>query len=208
MVIDLTRKPVVVNTDICQNWVVVRTASNSDVDGRLRRKLEKREFRRGRGEKHVGNEMAEVEVGASLQRPGKMVLETRLPLDHILRRKDDEPLTNPYEVATLYTDGFTNKQSIWRAQILVEHVKNKNGGIWLVTIRDDGAKIDLLTATAKELETSSPVLIMKGVPNSEDRFPLDRIKGGAKESAGPLNVWERIRRTSYHPAGLDDDEEP
>ena len=41
MVIDLTRRPVYVNTDICGGQIVVRTAAGLEVDGRIGRKLGK-----------------------------------------------------------------------------------------------------------------------------------------------------------------------
>lgn len=203
MVIDLTRKPVVVNTDICPAWVVVRTASNASVDGRLRRKLDKNERRRGRGETNIGGEMVEVEIGASSPpRTEKTLHETRLPIDHIRRRRGDDPFTNPYEVATVYTDAFTGRVGVWRAQILAAYAENRNGGVWLITIRDEALKIDLFTASAKDLDDKRGELTVEGATLPDDRFPLNRINPGT--ATAPLSVWDRIRRTQYRPNSGDD----
>lgn len=204
MVIDLTRKPVVVNTDICVNWVVLRTAGNHEVDGRVRRSLEKKENRRGLPE----HDVMVVEVGAMRKRDDRTLMEVRLPLNHIARRRPEQPIPNPFEVATVYTDAFTKMMSTWRAQIIVERVANKNGTLWLITVRDETSKQFLLTATAKDLDAShGGVIIMTGVKLPDEQFPLDRLSPSALGPTPPLSVWDRLRQIEYDPnPGLDDEE--
>ncbi len=208
MVIDLTRRPVFLNTDICPSWVVIRTAANDEVDGRLRRKLEKKEYRRTRGAKSLGG-ITEVAVGASRVASRRTILECRLPVDHIFHRRDNDPLPNPYEVATVYSDAFTRLVGTWRAQILVGLQKNKNGDLWLITVRDETTKIDLFTATTKELETTMPIQLVLGPPKGdpESKLPLDRIDPTSQGVRVPLSVWDRLRQIEYNPhPGLDDEE--
>jgi len=205
VVIDLSRKPVFVNTDVCPGWIVVRTASNGDVDGILRRKLERKEHRRGRGEK-VNGQFTEVEVEAKHRSKGRTLMECRLPVDHILRRRPEEPLPNPFEVATIYTDAFTKSQGSWRAQLLVERIENKNGDLWMVTVRDEVARMDIVTATTKNLDDDARGLaIVVGVKHKDDLLPLQRLT--AKEQP-PLSVWDRLRLIEYDLGpGSDDPEE-
>lgn len=211
MVIDLTRRPVFINTDICEKLVVVRTASNHQVDGRLRRNLEKNEHRRGRGEKNGGNNVVIVDIGATVETAHRTLLEVRLPLDHLVRRKADDPIPNPYEVATVYVDPFSNTTGTWRAQLLVEYVKNKNGGMWCITVRDDATKLDLFTTTAKELATGwGGQLSIGGQKLPDELLPLQRVSQ-AKAPLGPLKLsrWDRIRQIEYDPhPDLLGDEEP
>jgi hypothetical protein len=207
MVIDLTRRPVFINTDICQNSVVIRTASGAGVDGRLRRKLEPGERLKGRGETRGGKDATEVAIGALRVGPKRTIMECRLPIDHVLRRGPKDPIPNPFEVATVVRDAFTDTMGAWRVQILVEHTSNKNGDLWLITLRDEGLKTDLFTATAKELDTTDGHLSIPGVKSNEDRLPLERMRGEGVE--GPLSVWDRLRRIEYNPnpsmADEDDD---
>jgi hypothetical protein len=200
---------VVVNTDICTQWIVVRTSSNSEVDGRIRRTLDKDRERLGRGEKRVGHCIAEAVPGAIVVRPKHNLLETKLPIDHILRRGPKEPFPNPFEVATAYVDAFTNTRGTWRAQLILENTKNKNGDFWLLTVRDEVSKVDLFTVTAKELDTRGrgPILSIPGVPGMDERLPLERM-GSTDSAKPPLSVWERLRQIEYNPnPSLDDDED-
>lgn len=207
MVIDLTRRPIFINTDICPSWVVVRTAANTEVDGRVRRTVDSR-YTRGRGERHGGNKTLIVDIGAQRAREGRTVMEVRLPLDHVVRRRMDEPRPNPFEVATLYTDAFTKTVGTWRAQILVECTNNKNGSVWFVTVRDEVENRDIVTATAKDLDASRhSVLVVTNQKPPDELFPIDRLTPGA-EAPGPLSVWERLRRIEYSPNPSLDDDDP
>ncbi len=203
MVIDLTRRPVFLNTDICLNSIVVRTSSNGEVDGRLRRQMEKSEHRRSRNERMAGAHLVELDVGATRVTPSRNIMESRLPLNHILLRHKDDPIPNPYEVATVYVDAFTQKTGTWRARISIEQAKNKNGSLWLITIRDEVAKIDLVTATVKELETERARGLTLGGHGPDDQLPLERM--GARPT-GKLSVWERLRLIEY--GGSETDEDP
>lgn len=207
MVIDLTRKPVFINTDICANWVVVRTASNKEVDGRVRRTLEKDE-RRGAGESNAGPHLAVVDVGALRKREERTLMEVRLPIDQVIRRSEKQPIPNPFEVATVFLDAFTKKMGTWRVQILVERSSNKNGTLWLVTIKDEATGQYLVTATAKDLDASrGGPLKVAGARPADEQFPLERLSPSVLATGGPLSRWERLRQIEYDPhPGLDDEE--
>ncbi len=208
VVIDLTRKPIFINTDICVNWVVVRTASNDEVDGRVKRRLEKDEHRHGRGEKNIGPGFVAVDVGAFRKREDRTVMEIRLPIDHVIRRNAKEPIPNPFEVATVYVDAFSKKLGTWRAQILVECSKNKNGSLWLVTVKDERTGQYIVTATAKDLDADRGVRLTLGNAKPPDELlPLERLSPSALVTGGPLSRWERLRQIEYDPnPGLDDEE--
>lgn len=203
MVIDLTRKPVVVNTDICVNWVVVRTASNKEVDGRLRRRLERGDTKLGTAEHNT----VVVDIGAQKKRDELTLMEVRLPLNHLLRRRREQGLPNPFEVATVYRDGFSKLLGTWRAQLIIERSVNRNGILWLVTIRDETSQQYLLTATAKDLDAAAGgVLIFNGTKPPDEQFPLDRLSPSTTPTA-PLSRWDRLRQIVYDPnPGLDDEE--
>ncbi len=214
VVIDLSRRPVFINVDVCPGWFVVRTASKGEVDGILRRKLEKKEFRKGRGERYAVNGMIEVAVEVKVPRGARTLMEVRLPVDHILRRLPEEPLCNPFEVATSYVDAFTKTEGSWRAQLIVERIQNANGDLWVVTVRDESTRMDLVSATMKEIDDDArgglriSVGPSIGIKSKEELLPLQRLT--QKESGtAPLSVWERLRLIDYDPAlEPEPDEEP
>ena len=205
MVIDLSRKPVFVNTDVCNGWFVIRTASDGSVDGLLRRRLEKNEHRRGRKEKHAGNSSTFVEPEAKMVHKEKTFFETRLPVDHILRRQKDEPLPNPFEVATSYRDVFTQRWGSWRAQILIERWQNKQGELWVVTVRDEVTRTDLVTLTMKEIQKE----VATGIgTHNDDLLPLERITA-LRAQPKRQTVWDRLRTPPVPELDLEDfDEAP
>ena len=211
VVIDLSRKPVFINADVCPGWFVVRTASKGEVNGVLRRKLEKNEHRRGRGETRVG-EMVVVAVEASVPRGTRRLMEVRLPVNHILNRRPKDPMCNPFEVATSYVDAFSKTEGSWRAQLIVELIQNANGDLWVVTVRDESTRMDLVSVTMKEIDEDARgrVRVSFGqiAPKTkEDLLPLQRLT--MKESHPvPMNVWERLRAIDYNPALEPDDEAP
>lgn len=199
MVIDLTRRPVVVNTDICPAWIVIRTAANRDVDGVLRRRMDQQSVgvgnrvfkqalgRRARGERKMGDTSelrTEVEMPMGDGPSARIVKESLLPIDHLANKDPREPLPDPYEVATFFVDGFSGSVGTWRAQIILGHVRNKNGEYWQVTVRDEGARIDLVTATAKDLA--------QGHGAFDEVLPLQRLS--SQTAFG--NTWERLRQFS------------
>lgn len=217
MVIDLTRRPVVVNTDVCTAWIVVRTAANREVDGILRRRMDQRQVvidryangrpnatitaraigRRGRGERRMGdvNELrTEVELPTGDGSSARILKESRLPIDHLVNKDPHDPLPNPFEVATLYVDGFTGTMGTWRAQLILGRVRNKNGEYWQVTVRDEGARIDLVTVTAKDLAHGQGL-------GFDEVLPLQRLS-----SQAPSNTWERLRQISQVREEIPDDD--
>jgi hypothetical protein len=206
VVIDLSRKPVFVNTDVCTGWFVIRTASNDIVDGLLRRRLEKREYRKGRMEKHAGNNVTVVLPEARVIRGKRTLLECRLPVEHVLRRKNDEPMPNPFEVATLYTDAVTKQEGSWRVQLILERWKNQNGDLWLVTVRDENTATNLIVVTMKSIEEEAHGVL--GM-HKDDQLPLQRVTT-TQQPAKRLNVWDRLRSPDLAPdLELEDpDEEP
>jgi hypothetical protein len=198
MVIDLTRRPVYVNTDICTGQIVVRTAAGLEVDGRIGRKLGK--SYRFKGEQEGGKSLSLVTVGAQteIRAPNGarlITMEYRLPVQEIVQAiRSGKVSLEPYEVSTVYADAITGLGSTWRAQIIVGYRENKQGIIWLVTVRDETAKVDLLTATCKEATTKG--LTMRGDP--ESLLPLERLSSPTPALA-ILSVWDRIRLISYEP---------
>jgi hypothetical protein len=189
MVIDLTRRPVVVNTDVCPQWIVVRTASNGQVDGLIRRIIEVRQ-RRG----PVKQDMLVVAVGVRRQTKDRTIMEARLPIDHVIRRHSDTPLPNPYEVATHWVDPFTESTGTWRVQISVNHVVGKGDPVWYVILRDETVGQFIAILTAKDLDASEVVIqVGNKLPRTSDElFPLERINQSSQPE--PLNVWQRLRR--------------
>jgi hypothetical protein len=200
MVIDLTRRPVVINTDICLKWVIVRTASNREVRGTLQREYE---GTRHPSEKSIGNKFIELTPGATRVLGEMIYLESRLIPT---RRTKNYPLCAPYEVATVYVDSYTRRRGTWRAQVTLEDAKAN----WIVSVRDEGSKVDLVMATVKTLEEreemdhNDSILQLRGPIKPQDEvFPLNRIDKD-QTPIKPMSIWERIRNITYGPEGYDD----
>ena len=220
MVIDLTRRPVFINTDICTKHVVVRTASTQGasmdaVNGRIARSLPKSQHR-FHEEESAGQNLAYVKIGASKKSPQSTLMECRLPVQSIVGGLSQGLLFDPYEVATLYLDSFTNKRGVWRAQLMINSAKNVNGTVWLITVRDEEAKVNLVTATLKEPPAKQKTLFVKppgrfdrrgtsanltaevqAPQDFDDLLPLERIGVSAPGSVGPRSVWDLIRAIQY-----------
>jgi hypothetical protein len=142
--------------------------------------------------------MVEVAVEANREVADMTVQEMRLPIDHLVDRVDRDHYPNPFEVATVYMSAFTKTTGTWRAQLIVERRENKNGELWMVTVRDEGANIDLVTATAKELDTGVKVgqLHIKGL--TREPLPLQRLNLSEGQLQSP-NRWELLRLTQLGP---------
>lgn len=141
-----------------------------------------------------------------IERPDRNLLETRLPVGHILYRKKDEPIPNPFEVATLYVDAFTQKQGSWRVQLILERWQNKNGDLWLVTVRDEGTKTDLVAVTMKSAQVELNALMA----HDDDLLPLQRVTKLGLGQERP-NVWNRLLGPAFPPLELGlsfEDEDP
>ena len=190
----------VLNTDSCPKWVVVRTASNRDMTGKLQRKLGDKDFAH-RHEKNVGSRTVELIPGATRVLGGINYLETRLiPV----RKTEESPLCIPYEVGTVCVDHYTKKLGTWRAQVTLEDSKTH----WLVTLRDEISSICLFTATIKFLEEPSELgmrVLRLRANTIDENFPLNRVstKQDPVVPKEPMSIWERIRNTTLEP---DDDE--
>jgi len=210
MVIDLSRMPVLVSSDVCPDSIVIRTARDKTVDGILRRKIDPKNLTpdngalRNRNEKKV-SDVYEVAVEAQLSRSGQTLQEMRLPLRHMLTWDPKNGLLpEPFEVATAYREGITKRLGTWRIQIKVEILQNqvkngKNGRIWLITIRDEGARRDIVTATMKLPEDEGPVL-----PKLE-LLPIQK-KLNVLEKPESLSVWARLRMLPMLMDGNEEDE--
>ena len=97
----------------------------------------------------------------------------------------------------------------WRAQLIVERTKNKNGELWLVTVRDETLKLDLVTATAKELDGGGSVIQLRMKGAAKEPLPLQRINASSPGGPqAPLNKWERLRMSQFGPDPEFDFEEP
>lgn len=202
MVIDLTRRPIVINTDVCQDSIVIRTAGAGTVDGLLRRRLEKREQPIRNVEKQQAADMCEVVPTVSLPRGGVTLREVRLPMRHVFARGERKgiPFPNPYEVATYFKDSLVGAQGTWRIEIKLEKVVNNNGTFWTATFRDLAAGMDLATATTKSLDFDNTL------HSKLEPLPLERVlaKTGENTPLKPTSVWDRLRG-SADPLTLDDE---
>jgi hypothetical protein len=154
-------------------------------------------------EEYIGKERACIKVGAKKQGPKFTLLECRLPVKEIVSQLRQGIAFHPYEVATVYRDSVIGKQGIWRAQIVIGCTKKSEVGmgVWMVTVRDEAAKMELVTATIKEVEEVHGGLRLKNQPQDPDEvFPLDRVPSRMlKQPAGRLNVWDRLRLIEYDP---------
>lgn len=189
MILDLTRRPILILQDQCPGTVVVRTFHTRDADGRI---YVKREH----------EEMKFLKPGASLQRGAITCMETQLNLWEALgayagknnfrktvkefsffwtsgtEKYDLDLSAEPYEVATGSKDGVTGGQSAWRAAIYIQRYK----GLWFVTVQDiSGDKpFDLCTVGTRDLSVNAQVT----------DFPLLRL---TKKIVGkPQNAWEHL----------------
>lgn len=177
MVIDLTRLPVVINTDVCPSSIVLRTARAHGVDGIPRRTNEDRWGK-------VKTFEAEVKASRAYK-DGVIFQEFRLDLGHILPKTKAGDITqSPFEVATWARDHFSGTSSTWRVRISIEQQYNKNGQVWFVTLTDERALLPVVTLTAKNLA--------RGELSLNEPLPLTI----ANKKGGPMSVWDYLNETT------------
>ncbi len=176
MLIDLTRRPVIIQPDECKGHVIVRTIASRTVTGLLTQRLE---LNRSGTRTHTPT----LRPGASLQRGPLTCLETRLHLDNF-----EDALADPYEVATGSYDLLTN---VYREDRLKVQVRFRTTGVWLVTVSPHDAA-PFLAITVKDLALGRGIL---GAAVCE--FPLSRrIQKVAQTGIEqPTNVWSRLAGT-------------
>jgi hypothetical protein len=197
MIIDVTRKPLLVLPDEILDSVVVRSIGNRECMGIVTyvyaRRWQKDE------------KLAEIDPGAKMTRGDATCFETRLILpgarglkkspydilhdyDETYPRRDFSNtarekeatatiLPEPYEVASAFKDPITGFGGTWRLGFRVE--KHKNGKTWLVTVIDVTQGVLLCTVAAKNLDPNPTVL---------ETLPLAR----ATRNIATGTAWDRI----------------
>ena len=205
MILDLTRRPMLMLHEQCPQSIVVRTFQTKDVNGRLSVKRDTRVYRASI------EKMIFIEPGASLKRGEITCMETRIDLvealdayraanagelrwDRVDTVVDGVPHVNlnyrmekpkldlvpePYEVATGAKDAITGQIVTWRVAISIQQRK----ALWLVTVRDisEEKAVDLCTIGVYDLDPR---------PRLRDDLPLLRLM---KTIVGkPQNAWEHL----------------
>ncbi len=192
MVIDLTRRPVFINTDICVKHVVIRTAKQTGgVDGRIMRRIEKGSRTFAQWEEVI-KDWAYLRIGASKDGPSETtIMEYRLPVHDIVWGRRKKMLFDPYEVATLHWEG--GKRGAWRVHLTINYATNPNGVVWFITVRDEGAKLDLLTATLKEVFEHRKLADF----DHDDLLPLERLARELPSPGKRRTVWDLLRQNHF-----------
>ena len=197
MIIDVTRKPLLVLPDEITDSVVVRSIGNRDVPGIVTyvyaRRWQKAEKR------------TEIEPGAKMTRGDHTCFETRLILpgaknvekspynvlhdydqryprasfDSADRAKEATAtiLPEPFEVASSFKDPVTGFGGSWRLGFRVE--QHKSGKMWLVTVIDVTTGVLLCTIGAKNLDPNPGIL---------EPLPLSK----ATRAIATGTAWDRI----------------
>jgi hypothetical protein len=199
LLIDLTKKPLIVYPEECASSVVVRTIGNQIVAGILRRG------------KH------DLPPGAKVTRGKSTLYESRIPLyadaDVVMtiggrtvpsRRSvsrfgtmrtrelrpgerppefEEQPaikLTESFEVATVCHDALTDFPGTWRIGIRVEFVPKLKKAPWVVSMQEIGDE----TRTLATIAVAS--LDPAGLPET---LPLNRA---IQKTIQPANAWTKI----------------
>lgn len=200
MIIDVSRKPLLILPDEMADQVIIRSIGNREVTGLVTFD------QTGRYEKR---KIVDVTPEAVLHQGTIAQFETRLPLPGAPYRRGVttpypvpprqwQPYTvlsrgperesaetpppvelapEPYEVASVFRDLVTDYRGSWRLMIRIE--KHKNGKIWIVSVWDAGGTVNLVLAT-KYLDPN---------PTVREKLPLNR----AAAATATATVWDRIR---------------
>ena len=199
MIIDVSRRPLLILPDEVTESVVVRSVGNSVVSGLVSYKNEP--YRRAA---HPRTQTVDIEPGASLTRGSSTCYETRLilpgakipknPYAHLEVLMQDEPpwmreqreqekkpevtlLPDPFEIASAYKDSLTGFAGTWRLGFRVEQHKK----LWLISV------LDIAHATGAALCT----VAVKGLnPNPAFLEPLPLSKATRRIAGG--TAWDRI----------------
>ena len=200
MIIDITRKPVLVLPDENPESVIVRSMGvRGGVDGRVVFTYKRRW--------HRSEDIVEVKPGAQLAKGDSTMYETRLilpgtevekgrpsPYDYIadqrhrypsaeITREDREAeagvvvMPEPFEVASVFKDPLTEFVGSWRVGVRVE--KHKNNKIWVVTI---------LNVTQGNIIFQLALKGLNANPQIIDTLPLAR----AARNVAVGTAWSRI----------------
>ena len=191
MIIDVTRKPLIVFSDEITDSVVVRSIGNREVSGLVTFLYERRNMKA---------RTISLEPGASLTRGDSTCFETRILLpgskgpkenpydftrdyfnynynDEAAMAKQAKILPEPFEVASYFKDPVTGFSGTWRVGIRAE--KHKNGKTWLVAISDSLTGTLLCTIATRGLDPNPQIL---------ETLPLKR----ATRNVVVGTAWDRI----------------
>ena len=194
MILDVTRKPLLILPDEVSDSVVVRSLGNRNVTGLITYTVQL---------STVKSRTVSLDPGASLRQGEITCFETRLLLPGSRRPKDSpyadmndyapryraryefehekkEPvqiLPEPFEVASVYRDPVTRFMGTWRVGMRIE--KHQNGKTWLVTAHDPVTGMLLCTVAVRGLDPN---------PQIPDVLPLTK----ATRNKVATNAWERI----------------
>jgi hypothetical protein len=195
VLIDLTRKPLIVYPETCVTAVVVRTIGNREVNGIVCYWLDPERATRRR---------KELPPDAKITRGQSTLYETRLPLPGwnkaadnpyikeepwvplggrriaLTKKKDVSILPEPFEVASVYHDAVTGASGTWRAGIRIEHVEKMKKNPWVVAIMDVTTGVTLSTLAISGLDPN---------PLIADALPLSKA---VQRTAAPGNAWTRL----------------
>ncbi len=207
MLIDLTRKPLILYPEESPNALVVRSIGNKQVNGLVSYVTDA---------DNVSRRRRDLKPGAEITRGSNTLYETRVPIpgakmadspyeeSHQARwRREDrqrhaqaigipeakekvEILPEPFEVASVYTDILTSVTGTWRAGIRVEFISKMKAYPWVVSVIDATTGVTLSSVAVSGLD-----------PNPEIRDPLPLTRA-IQRTARPANAWTRV---------LDDDTE-
>ncbi len=192
MLIDLSRKPLIVYPETCPSSVVVRSIGNHEVSGTVTYWVDSA---------RAGRKRKELKPDASIARGKSMLCETRIPLPGTKRPYDEDPyakenyghrvfkpshepkvniLPEPFEVASVYVDVVTGAAGTWRAGFRIEFVDKMKKSPWVISISDVTTGTMLSTVAVSSLEPN-PVLT--------DPLPLTKA---VQHTVSPGNAWTRI----------------
>lgn len=195
MLIDLTRKPLVIYPEICVSAVVVRSIGNQDVNGLVSFVIDPERATRKR---------KDIPPDAKLTRGKSTCYETRLPLpgirlpygqnpyihderhwprEHPLSKEKERRaniLPDPFEVASFFTDAVTGAHGTWRAGIKIEHVEKMKRNPWIVGVLDITTGTTLATIAVSGLDPN---------PLIADPLPLTKA---VQRTVAPGNAWTRL----------------
>ncbi len=193
MLIDLTRKPLIIYPEICPTSVVVRTIGNHEVNGLVGYVIDpERATRRRR----------DLDPDAKITRGKSTLYETKLPLpgsnlpygrnpyirderiwpaEHPLAKdRKANILPDPFEVASVYQDAVTNVHGTWRAGVSIEHVEKMKKNPWVVGVIDVTKNLTLATIAVSGLDPN---------PLIADPLPLTKA---VQRTVQPGNAWTRL----------------
>lgn len=192
MLIDLTRKPLIVYPEICTSNVVVRSIGNHEVNGIVSFVVEPERVTRKR---------RDLPPDAKLTRGKSTLYETRLPLPGFNRASDNpyvreerrwpsshplskekraDILPDPFEVASVYSDVVTNIAGTWRAGVSIQFIAKMKKNPWVISILDVTSNTTLSTIAVSGLEPN---------PLHPDTLPLSKA---IEKTVAPGNAWTRI----------------